>query len=77
MVPGVVLIDRILDAVAEQQSGCRIAGIHKLKFLRPLLPEQDFHVHCAEPKQGRLRFRCLSGDELLAEGSLLLESENA
>lgn len=72
LVPGVVILDRVMDAVAHGLPGWRVAGIRKLKFLRPLLPGQAFEVVCAGVKDGRLRFRCVSGDTLVAEGNLEL-----
>lgn len=77
VVPGVVILDRVLDAVRAQYPAVQVTGIRKLKFLRPLLPDQDFQIECAAPANGRLRFRCLSDTVVLAEGNLQLAESAA
>lgn len=72
LVPGVVILERVLDSVAAAEPAWRVTGIRKLKFLRPLSPGQAFRVECAAVKNERLRFRCLCDGELLAEGNLQL-----
>lgn len=73
IVPGVVILDHILDAVALALPAYRVTGIRKLKFLRPLAAEQVCDVQLAEIRAGRLRFECLQAGERIAEGSLLVE----
>jgi 3-hydroxyacyl-[acyl-carrier-protein] dehydratase len=73
IVPGVVMLDHILDAVAAALPAYRVTGIRKLKFLRPLLPAQQCDVQLADVREGRLRFECLHAGERIAEGNLLVE----
>jgi 3-hydroxymyristoyl/3-hydroxydecanoyl-(acyl carrier protein) dehydratase len=77
LVPGVVILRHVLDAVEEQLPGWRVAGIRKLKFLRPLLPGQTCEVLLGEIKADRVRFRCLDSESLVAEGNLSLEPVSA
>jgi 3-hydroxyacyl-[acyl-carrier-protein] dehydratase len=72
IVPGVVLVDHILDAVAAAFPAHHVTGIRKLKFLRPLLPAQQCDVQLANISAGRLRFECLLAGERIAEGSLII-----
>jgi 3-hydroxyacyl-[acyl-carrier-protein] dehydratase len=72
LVPGVVILDQVAAAVVQALPGWRVAGIRKLKFLRPLRPGQPCSVACAGVKDGRVRFRCTVGDALVAEGNLEL-----
>ncbi len=72
VVPGVVVADRVITLLAAAQPGLRVAGIRKLKFLRPLLPGERVVVGFAAPKDGRLRFQCHCDGTLLAEGNLEL-----
>jgi len=71
IVPGVVIVDHVMALLAETHD-LQASGIRKLKFLKPLLPGQPVSVTFAEPKNGRIRFRCESAGELLAEGNLQL-----
>lgn len=72
IVPGVVILDHILDAVAAECPAYRVTGIRKLKFLRALVPGENFSVQCAAIQNGRLRFECLQAGERIAEGNLVL-----
>mgnify|MGYP000033813502 CR=1 FL=1 len=66
VVPGVLL----LDAVAARLPA-RIARIVQVKFVAPLLPEQDARIELDLDQAGcRARFRVLRGDTLLASGDL-------
>jgi len=66
VVPGVVLLDRVV-AAAENAWGARVAGFPQVKFLRPLLPEQD--VQLVLERADNLRFRILQGVDVIATGS--------
>jgi 3-hydroxyacyl-[acyl-carrier-protein] dehydratase len=70
VVPGVVLVDHVLDAVeawlGELPEPLRLPQV---KFLQPLLPEQPAEIMLAR-SGARLRFRITRGDELIASGEL-------
>lgn len=72
IVPGVVVLQHLIAAAEARQPGLRVRGVKKLKFLRPLAPEEVFAVECGEPKNGGLRIRALSNGQVLAEGQLLI-----
>jgi 3-hydroxymyristoyl/3-hydroxydecanoyl-(acyl carrier protein) dehydratase len=72
LVPGVVLLSYVVDAVGEKVGRSAIRGIRRLKFLHPLSPSQNFRVEVAEPQAQKVGFRCWSGEVLLAEGQLAL-----
>lgn len=74
VVPGVVILSTIFVALQQDYPGWQIAGIRKLKFLRPLPPEQDFTLEHTQIKNSGLRFKChLSGaGTLFVEGHLNL-----
>jgi len=76
VIPGVVVVDHILDAVAAEWPAYRVTGIRKLKYLRTVIPDEDFSVQGTITRQGGLRFECLQAGERIAEGHLLL-TENA
>ena len=73
VVPGVVLLDAVREALASEMPGQRIAGILYVKFMQPLLPDQVCTLNI-DHGQSRCRFRIESGDRLVAQGELALEA---
>jgi 3-hydroxyacyl-[acyl-carrier-protein] dehydratase len=74
VVPGVVLLERVLEALEAAGAGAPQAPLRlpQVKFARPLLPGEPAEV-ALEPMPGaanRWRFRVLRGDELLAAGEI-------
>jgi 3-hydroxyacyl-[acyl-carrier-protein] dehydratase len=71
LVPGVVLLDHVLDAV-EAAFGPLAGGLRlpQVKFVQPLLPGQTARVELAGTAP-RWKFRVLRADTLLASGELV------
>ena len=74
IVPGVILLERILQQAQAQFPQIQVVGIKKMKFLRPLLPDQAFSVVLLEPKPHSLRFSCHSNNTAIAQGNLLIQT---
>jgi 3-hydroxymyristoyl/3-hydroxydecanoyl-(acyl carrier protein) dehydratase len=74
IVPGVVLLDRVLDAI-EAAHGAPVAALRlpQVKFVQPLLPGEAAEV-LLEGDWPRWRFRVLRGDTLLASGDVVLDA---
>jgi 3-hydroxymyristoyl/3-hydroxydecanoyl-(acyl carrier protein) dehydratase len=72
VVPGVVLLDRVAAAI-EHVHGVRIAGFAQVKFLAPLLPEQDAEVHL-DAEGTFIHFRILHNAATLASGIAEIEA---
>lgn len=73
VVPGVVLLDALAAALeAWQGMPLRLRALPQVKFLQPLLPEQDARMELARDGN-RFRFQVLRGTALLASG--VLETE--
>ena len=70
VVPGVVLLDRIAAAL-ERWCGQRIAALPQVKFLAPLLPEEDAELHLDDDGKS-MRFSILRNSVLIANGSVTL-----
>ncbi|HEX3124161.1 MAG TPA: hydroxymyristoyl-ACP dehydratase [Rhodanobacteraceae bacterium] len=68
VVPGVVLLDRVAAAL-ERWRGARIAGLPQVKFLRPLLPEQEVELLLDDDGKS-IRFRILHAQTTIASGSI-------
>lgn len=69
VVPGVVILDTVRRALLALQPQWCLVGMPNVKFLSPLLPEQDFQcrIQGAAP---RLRFSVESAGQVLAQGQL-------
>lgn len=65
VVPGVVLLDQV--ALVLQQQGRRLTGLSQVKFVSPLLPEQEARLELDLAPE-RLRFRVWRDDALIASG---------
>ena len=71
--PGVVILDEVLQALADQWPEKRAVEIPVVKFLAPLRPEQPFTIRLVESGIRQVRFECIQQDgQPLAQGYLLL-----
>ena len=72
LVPGVVILDEVIAALAEWRENSQLSGIRLVKFLAPLQLEQAFTIslslrteHAAE-----VNFCCRAEDRVIVEGQL-------
>lgn len=77
IVPGVVILDRVLDAIEAAHGPLGALRLPQVKFLRPLLPGQAARIaieEIASPGPGapasRWRFRVECEGQLLASGEV-------
>lgn len=77
LVPGVVVLERVLMAI-EQQTGLPMAALHipQVKFMAPLLPEQVATI-ALEGAQPRWRFEVMGEGELLVRGQVVMVAPEA
>lgn len=77
LVPGVVVLERVLMAI-EQQTGLPMAALHipQVKFMAPLLPEQVATI-TLEGAQPRWRFEVMGEGELLVRGQVVVVAPEA
>lgn len=75
VVPGVVVMDRVLDAI-ETECGVHVGALRlpQVKFMQPLLPGQAAVVSL-EGAAPKWRFRVHHGERLIACGEVVLASE--
>jgi 3-hydroxymyristoyl/3-hydroxydecanoyl-(acyl carrier protein) dehydratase len=71
IVPGTLIIDRVVALLIQHHPEARVAEIISAKFLRPLLPGQVFEV-CAEEKSGQISFECQIEQSTIATGKVAL-----
>jgi len=71
VVPGVVILDEVLQAVRLWQGTCRLVALPTVKFLFPLRPDQTFTIRLfGSDKTNRFKFECVLSDRLIVQGQL-------
>ncbi|NJN48036.1 MAG: hypothetical protein HC808_17910 [Candidatus Competibacteraceae bacterium] len=71
IVPGVVILDEVLQAVRRWRGPCRLTALPTVKFLFPLQPNQPFTVHLfGNTDSNRVKFACRFADRLIVQGQL-------
>lgn len=69
VVPGVVVLDRVVAAIEQAHGPLGAVRLPQVKFVQPLLPGQTAEV-LVEGEAPRWRFRVLRGDALVASGEV-------
>lgn len=74
VVPGVVILDEVLTALAEWRDNCHLAVIPTVKFLVPLKPEQLFSIYLSAGTNAasEVDFCCRAEGRIIVEGRLQL-----
>jgi 3-hydroxyacyl-[acyl-carrier-protein] dehydratase len=73
IVPGVVILDEVLQAVRAWRGPYRLIALPTVKFLFPLRPEQAFAIHLTCDDEGnRVKFECWFDDRLIVQGQLAI-----
>jgi 3-hydroxymyristoyl/3-hydroxydecanoyl-(acyl carrier protein) dehydratase len=70
LVPGVVLLEAVVQALAEWRGDCRLSGVPSVKFNAPLKPAQAFIISLRSQDERRVEFECVCQGERLAQGVL-------
>ncbi len=71
VVPGVLVLDRVLEAIERLAGPLPALALPQVKFVQPLLPGEQARIEL-EPSAAaaRWRFRVLRGDVLVASGEV-------
>jgi 3-hydroxyacyl-[acyl-carrier-protein] dehydratase len=78
VVPGVVILDAVLQALYAWQPGSRLARMPSVKFVSPLRPGQPFIIELSQEDATRpVRFECRAAERCLAQGQLKLDTAEA
>ena len=71
VVPGVVLLDAVAHALSQQVGrAVTVTGMPSVKFLAPLLPEQDFTIGFTLKEEGRAGFDVVTDAHKILTGSV-------
>ncbi|HYF09717.1 MAG TPA: hypothetical protein VD970_19020, partial [Acetobacteraceae bacterium] len=68
VVPGVLLLDAVVQAARVQFALGPATGFPRAKFLAPVLPAQEVVAEIAQGAPGRVAFTCRVGDRIVATG---------
>ena len=71
IVPGVVLLARVVGAYRDRHPDLRIGAVPQAKYLSPLMPAGRCAVGFREAGRGRVEFECAVGDRPVARGVLV------
>lgn len=74
IVPGVVILDEVVESLRAWQVDIKITGFMVVKFLQPLLPEQKIIIHIEQAGETKFRFSCEKAGERLVQGEIKVES---
>ena len=72
LVPGVVLLERVVEAIEAVHGPLPRLRLPQVKFVQPLLPGEEARIEL-EGAAPRWRFRVLRGDTLLASGDMVAD----
>ena len=70
LVPGVVLLDRVIAAIEARDGPLGALRLPQVKFMQPLLPGEEARVEL-DGTAPRWRFRVMRGDAVLASGEVV------
>lgn len=70
VVPGVVLLDHVVDSVLVTTPARRVAGLPSIKFTRPVRPGERVEIACGPRDNGRVAFSCRVGETEVARGTI-------
>ncbi len=75
IVPGVVILDTVLQALHDWRPEIPVSRLSNVKFVSPLSPEEAFVIELTQEDTSRpLRFTCRAGERTLAQGKITLQS---
>jgi len=70
LVPGVVVLERVVEAIEATHGPLASMRLTQVKFLQPLLPGETARIEL-DASERRWRFRVLRGATLIATGEIL------
>lgn len=73
IIPGVIILDEVIRVIEKIKPGFIIKKLALIKFLQPLLPEQNVSIEINQKSDTSLSFICSHNNIKLASGQLTLE----
>jgi 3-hydroxyacyl-[acyl-carrier-protein] dehydratase len=76
IVPGALLLDAVIETAGEMLGdAAAVVGIDRVKFLRPLRPDEAFHIELCARGDTALDFTCVSRGTTIATGSVRFDAD--
>ena len=72
IVPGVVILDEVINAVTNKYKQLKVLGFAAVKFNARLKPEQIVRISFDESKKG-INFECKMNSTIIASGCIKVE----
>ncbi len=70
IVPGVVILDEVIQVLQEWRNDYQVTGIPISKFLKPLQPEQLFSIKLTDKGNHKVKFVCSRDNKIFVQGQL-------
>jgi 3-hydroxymyristoyl/3-hydroxydecanoyl-(acyl carrier protein) dehydratase len=74
VVPGVVILDEVIQAIKKQMPGFQIAGFPIVKFLSPLEADIQVRVNVIPKQESLLEFTCHAGNRKICHGQIRFQT---
>ncbi len=74
IVPGVVMLQFVIDTIKQQIDGRPDVYLNVVKFLKPIYPEETIEIKFAENTRGHYDFTCYRGEDHVITGTFVRES---
>lgn len=75
IVPGVVILDAVLQVLRDWRPQSKVDTLPTVKFLSPLLPGEAFVIELSQEDASRpVRFECRAGERRLSKGQIRLHA---
>ena len=75
IVPGVLILDEVLQAAQQWRGRLRLKSVVSVKFTSPLKPGNTFSIRLHEEDHSHIAFECWFEGAALASGRLEVEPE--
>ena len=70
IIPGVMLLEEILEHFQRQHPDASTNGFSSVKFLRPLKPEHTTYVEFKVINDNKVKFICADSSDIFAQGEI-------
>jgi 3-hydroxymyristoyl/3-hydroxydecanoyl-(acyl carrier protein) dehydratase len=75
LVPGVVILDEVFNAIKTRCPDAEIKEIKSVKFISALLPDQLFTIELEFKSTKNIGFKCKKNEAVFCSGSCVLNSD--
>lgn len=74
IVPGVMILNYAQQQLLNSFPECHIKSLPQAKFLQILKPNETFTINLQQRNTTNIKFTCTKGEQLLATGSFIIET---